>query len=128
MEIVFKAAAAALFSSAACLLIKRTNPELAMLLGICSSAVILCAAISASDGVKRLADTVRTMAGTSSRCIVPVLKCTAISVVTKIGASFCRDASQSAAAASLELVGALCALAAAMPLLLGMLTMIGELV
>ena len=128
MEILFRAAAAALFSSAACLLIKRTNPELAMLLGICSSAVILCAAIAASDGVRRLADAVRTMTGTEEGFIAPVLKCTAISLVTKLGASFCRDASQSAAAASLELVGSLCALAAAMPLLLTMLSMIGELI
>lgn len=128
MELLIRSTAAALAASAMCLLIKRTNPEISLLLGICTTAVILAAALKATDCVTELADTVRTMTGVSGKYIAPILKCTAISITTKIGTSLCRDASQSAAASGLELVGTMCALAAAMPLIISMIGMIGELV
>ena len=99
-----------------------------MLLAIVSTVVILTAAFRLSDGIRSLTDTVKAMTGTSSRYIVPLLKCTAISITTKIVSSLCRDASQSSAASGLELVGTICALSTALPLIINMLNMIGELV
>lgn len=128
MDILLRSTAVALTVAAVCLLIKRSNPEIAMLLGICGSVVILAAAFRLSDGLMSLTETVKTMTGTSSRYIAPLLKCAAISVTTKIGTSLCRDASQNSAAAGLELVGTVCALGTALPLIINMLNMIGELV
>ena len=128
MEIIVRATAAALAASAICLMLRRTNPELSLMIGICAAAVILSASLRAFTGISELTEAVRTMTGVSGKYITPVLKCTVISITTKIGTSICRDASQSAAASGLELAGTVCALNAAMPLIISMLGMIGDLV
>lgn len=128
MEILIKSTAAALAASAMCLMIKRTNPELSLLLGICTASIILACVLRSADSINELAETVRSLTGVSGKYMSPILKCTAISITTKIGTSICRDASQSSAAAALELAGTVCALTAAMPLIISMLGMIGELV
>lgn len=128
MEIIIRSTAAALAASAMCLMIKRSNPELSLLLGICTASIILASVLRAADSIRELTDTVRSLTGLNGKYMLPVLKCTAISITTKIGTSICRDASQTSAAAALELAGAICALAAAMPMIISMLGMIGELV
>ena len=128
MELLLRSLAAALSAAALCLLIKRTNPEMSLLLSLAACTVILLSVLRCTDSVRRLADTVKKLTGTDSAYIAPVLKCTAIAITTKIGASLCRDSSQSAAAGCVELAGTVCAAAATMPLIMGMLDVIGELV
>lgn len=128
MEIILRATAAALAASAICLMLRRTNPELSLLIGICTAAVILLASISAFSGLKVLTEKVQIMADGSGKYMIPMLKCTVISITTKIGTSLCRDASQTAMASGLELAGTVCALNAALPLIISLLDMIGDLV
>lgn len=125
MELLFKAAAAALTAAAVGLLIKNRNPELSLLLGAGAAALILIASAGFLKGLRELADTVKTIAGSSEALIAPVLKCVAIAIVTRIAAELCRDASQAAAASAVELAGTVCAMSAAMPLLMSVLRMIG---
>lgn len=125
MELLFKAAAAALTAAAVGLLIKNRNPELSLLLGAGTAALILIASAGFLKGLRELADTVKTIAGSSEALIAPVLKCVAIAIVTRIAAELCRDASQAAAASAVELAGTVCAMSAAMPLLMSVLRMIG---
>lgn len=128
MEIILRATAAALAASAICLMLRRTNPELSLLIGICTAAVILSASMRAFFGLKELTEKVQSMAAGSGKYIIPVLKCTVISITTKIGTSLCRDASQTSMASGLELAGTVCALNAAIPLIISLLGMIGDLV
>ncbi len=128
MEIIVRATAAALAASAICLMLRRSNPELSLLIGICAATVILSAGLRAFSGLAELTERVRVMTGGSGEYITPVLKCTVISITTRIGTSICHDASQSAVASGLELAGAVCALSAAMPLIISLLGMIGDLV
>lgn len=128
MALIFKAAAAALIAGAIGLLIKRSNPELSLLLSSCTVALIMIAALGFAEGLKDLADAVRTITGSSETLITPVLKCVAIAIVTKIASELCKDASQAASAAAVELAGTVCALSVAMPLIMSMLKMIGGMV
>lgn len=128
MELLIKAAAAALTAAAVGLLIKSRNPEISLLLSVTVTALILIASAGFLSGLKELADMVKTIAGGSETLTGPVLKCVAIAIVTKVSSELCRDSAQAAAAAAVELAGTVCALSVAMPLLMSMLKMIGGMV
>ena len=115
-------------SAAVGLLVKRTNPEITLVIGACAAAMIALAAISFAGELKGFIKTVKTIAGTSDVLIAPVLKCVAIAVVTKLTSELCRDSSQAASAAAVELAGTMCAMSVAMPLIISVLRMIGEMV
>lgn len=128
MELIFKSAAVALLASVAGLLIKRSNPELTLLIGACAAAVISVAALGFAGEVKTLVKTVKTLVGTSDTLIAPVLKCVAVAVVTKLASELCRDCAQSVTAAAIDLAGTMCAVSIALPLIINMLRMIGGMV
>ncbi len=128
MELLVKAAAAALTAAAIGLLIRRSNPELALLLSACTVVLILIASSGFLSGIRELAEAVKTIAGSDDTLTVPVLKCVAIAIITKISSELCREASQGAAAAAVELAGAVCALSVAMPLVMSMLKLIGGMI
>lgn len=123
-----KASAAALTAAIVCLLIKRGNPEISLLLSICTVSLILIAALGFAEGIRELASAVKTVAGSSETLAAPVLKCVAIAIVTRVTAELCRDSSQGASAAAVELAGTICAMSVALPLILSMLNMIGGMV
>lgn len=125
MDIMLKCAAVALMATVICLLIKRTNPEMSMLLSTGAIVVILTAAMGFARSITELAALVKTMSDDSDVMIVPVLKCVGIGAVTKISAELCRDASQSSAAAAVDMAGTLCAIGVSMPLIVSMLKLIG---
>ena len=127
MELIFKAGAAALTALVAGILIKKSNPELASLLSICTVCMILFAAIGTSDGFRDLRTLVKRLSGSSEIYIAPIMKCLGISLVTRISSDLCKDMSQSAAASALEMTGALCAFSVVSPILLEILKLLGGL-
>ena len=125
MDIMLKCAAAALTATAICLLIKRTNPEISMLLSAGVIVAIMTAAMTFAGSITELASLVKSLTEDSDVMIVPVLKCVGIGAVTKISAELCRDAAQSSAAAAVDLAGTFCAIGVSMPLIVSMLKLIG---
>lgn len=125
MELIIKSAAAALTAAAVGLLIKKSNPEISLLLGACTTALIAAAAMGFAKGIKELSQTVQNIAGGSATLAAPVLKCLAVAIITKLSADLCKDSSQTAAASALELAGSICAMSIAMPLIISVLKMIG---
>lgn len=123
-----KCAAAALLATAICLLIKRTNPEIAMLLSAGTIVVIMSAAMGFARSITELAAIIKTMTEDSDVMIIPVLKCVGIGAITKISAELCRDAAQSSAAAAVDMAGTLCAIGVSMPLIVTVLKLIGGMV
>lgn len=117
MELVIKASAVALCSMLICLLIKKSNPEMSMLLGAAVTVAIAVAAIAMLDPIAEFCETIKKTVKISDLYIVPVLKCTGIGITVKLAADLCRENSQTAMAAAIELAGTVCALAAAMPLI-----------
>ena len=127
MEVIAKTSAAALTAAVLGLLIKQKNPELAMLLSICSVALILLSALPFLNSFRELLDTVNRLSGRQEVYTGPLMKCFALGLLTKISAELCTEASSRAAASAVELVGTLCAVSLIMPLLISMLKMIGDL-
>lgn len=126
MGLMLRVSAAAICALFSCLLLRRTNPELAAALGIAAVVTILLASLSMSETLKEMKDMLRERFQLSDTMMQPVLKCVAAGIVTRLTADLCRYASQTAAASAVELAGSLCALGVVMPLLLTMLKMAGE--
>lgn len=128
MELIFKSAAVALLSTVTALLIKRTNPELSLMVGAVTASVILLATLGFASEINELIRLVKSIVGTSDTLIAPVLKCVAIALVTRYTAELCRDSAQGATAAAVETAGTMCAMSVAMPLIISMLRLIGGMV
>ena len=122
MKAVVTAAAGAIMG----LLLKRSAPELGLALSL---AVSVFAALLAAELVSGLADIlteVREQTGLSPTVVGPVMKCVGVGIVTRLASDICRDAGQSAAGSAVELCGAACAMAAALPLIRSLLGAIRE--
>lgn len=128
MEIVSRAAAAAVVGSILALLVKKHAPEHAAALGL----VTLCVIVWMSSSVaSEIADAFRTLTekgNVSSIYVSPVMKCIGIGLVTSFSAQLCRDAQQGSIAVALELCGTLCALFVSLPLIRALLTTVEKLV
>ena len=125
MELVFRVSAAALSMLILIMLLKKSNPELSVLLSLTAVILMLFASLKSNGDFSELGNLLRSQFGLNESYIRPVIKCVAAAVVTKITADLCRDSSQSAAASAVELAGTLCAIGIMMPLLLTMLKMVG---
>lgn len=128
MELIYKAVGAAISTAVIVLLIKRHNPELSTLLSLCAVTVIMLAAVSFSLELRELIRSAARFADTSDIYIVSILKCLAISIVTKLGGELCKDAGQAALSSALEFTGTICAMTVVLPLVRNMLGLIGEMV
>ena len=128
MELIGKAAALALTAALIGIVLRRTNPELSLLLSICTVVLIMGAALGFTKSFTELAQTVQRIFGVSETMIKPVIKCVAVAIITKMTSDLCKDSSQSAAASAVELAGTVCALCIIMPLLMSMLTAIGGMI
>ena len=98
--------------------IRRGAPEAALVLVLAAGCWMLMLA-----AIGRLAG----RAGLDSTLVEPVLKTAAISILTKVTGEVCRAAGEGGAAAFVEVAGTILALAVALPLAEGVLTMMAEL-
>ena len=128
MELILKAAALALTAALIGIVLRRTNPEMTLLLSICTVVFIMGAALGFAKSFTELARTVQRIFGVSETLIKPVIKCVAVAIITKMTSDLCKDSSQAAAASAVELAGTVCALCIIMPLLMSMLTAIGGMI
>ena len=128
MELILKAAALALTAALIGIVLRRTNPEMTLLLSVCTVVLIMGAALGFAQSFTELAQTVQRIFGVSETMIKPVIKCVAVAIITKMTSDLCKDSSQAAAASAVELAGTVCALCIIMPLLMSMLTAIGGMI
>ena len=96
--------------------IRRGAPEAALMLAAGALGSVV-------EAIGRLAG----RAGLDSTLVEPVLKTAAISILTKVTGEVCRAAGEGGAAAFVEVAGTILALAVALPLAEGVLTMMAEL-
>lgn len=127
-EPVIKVAVLAVFGTVAALMIKRSNAEMAAVLSIAVCAVALYAVFSLVDPILELMGRAKEFAGLSGAVLSPVLKCVGIGLTSRIAADLCRDGGQGAVASTVELMGAVGGLYAALPLVSTLLDMLEELV
>lgn len=127
MELLFKAAALLLIGSLIGLLIRKNSPELALLVNLASVTVVFLLSSSVANEWRSAVETVGRLTKNTGVMTHPVLKCLAVAIISRLSAELCRDASQGAASSAVELMGTVCALSIALPLILSVVKVIGGL-
>ena len=125
MDLVCKAAALCLAAALLGLLLQKTEPSLALLLGLAAAGAALAMALGV---FRELRDVFRDLcrdAGISAALTLPVLKSLGITVVGRFSGDICRDAGQSAVASALETCSAAAALYVALPLIRLVVSLLG---
>ena len=122
-----QAAVVCLVGALLALVIKRGNPEAALLLTLSAAVAVL---LSLAGSLEVLLDFLKQLveeSGLSRDLFLPLYKTVGIALVVNIGGGLCRDAGESALGSVVETVGAVCALLAALPLLRAVLSLLLEL-
>ena len=128
METVIKTFLVSVLGTAVILLIKKNNPEISFVL---SAAMVIFVLFSLAELVQALIEfykSVSIILGKHLSVASPLIKCMAISVVSKLGTDICKDGAQTALASVVELGGVLCAAAFALPVLIDTVEMISSIV
>ena len=127
MDILLKCAAAAIAAAVIGLVLKKNNPENALLLGVGAAAVLLAAAFTAAGDVFDFLERLINITGLPEGVVPIVLKTVAISVITGLVSDVCKDSGQAALSSACETVGAMTAMYTAMPLFEIVLETMGKL-
>lgn len=117
MELLIKASAAALIACVCVLLIKKSNPEIAYVLGICSAVLLCIAAFSMLGEIIGLMRGVIERTGLTPTVFLPVIKCVGIGITVAVVSGLCKDAGQNALCVTIEYLGAAAAVFTALPLI-----------
>lgn len=112
-----QAAAVCVLASLFAASIRRGAPEAALLLGLAAAVGVLLALTEELRTLTAFFEELSARSGAGETVFRPLYKTIGIALVVKVGAGLCRDAGTAAAASALEIAGAVCALAASLPLL-----------
>ncbi|MBQ2896649.1 MAG: hypothetical protein IJE26_08075 [Oscillospiraceae bacterium] len=128
MALALKAAAIAVIGSLLALLLRRSVPEMALMISVTAGMTAAFFCVSIAGEIAEACAGFAEKSGISSVLLMPVIKCVGIALVTELAAQICRDASQGAAGAFVELCGTLCALYVALPLVRSLLGVVEVLI
>lgn len=107
-------------------LVKKSNKEFALLLTTAAAVAILAAALG---GAAPLVEEILSLSGGDGpwgQCLEVVLKAAGLAVIGQLSAQLCRDAGEAALAYGVELAAKVAILSAAMPLVLRLFEILGE--
>jgi stage III sporulation protein AD len=99
------------------LAVKKGAPELALVLGLAAAVAALLALAGPLQTLMAFFSDLTDRAGVPGDLFIPLYKTVGIALVVKIGSGLCKDAGTAALAGAVEIVGSVCALLAALPLL-----------
>lgn len=117
MDILMKCAAVAVVAAVLGLVIKKNNPETALLMSLGAAAVLLTTGFSVSGEMFDFLQELMSITGIPDGVVSVVLKTVAVAVITGVASDVCKDAGQGALSSACETVGALTAMYIALPLL-----------
>ncbi len=126
MEALFKLCGVLLVSGCAALMIRKSNPEMSLSLSAAALIAVFGVSLALLRPMRDVWEKAQTLYGLEDVYLLPLFKCCAAALVARFTADLCREASQNAAASAAELLGVICAIGAAMPLIGSMLGAIGE--
>ncbi|MDR0857715.1 MAG: stage III sporulation AC/AD family protein [Oscillospiraceae bacterium] len=127
MDILVKAAAVAIVSAILALIVKKSNAELSLILGISAGIAIMAGASGLISGILNFIYELADDAGISRALFSPVLKTLGLSIIGKLTSDICKDAGQSAASSAVEFCTVAAALVISMPLMRAVLEMLRNL-
>jgi len=127
MEQVIEITVVCVLGALLTLVLRRGTPEAALLLSL---AAVVAAVLVLTGSIGEILTFLRNLtdlSGVSEDLFVPLFKTVGIALVVKVGGNLCRDAGESAMAATIETAGSVCALLVALPLLQTVLSLLMEL-
>lgn len=116
MDLIVKVTAACLLGALLAALLKKSNPELALLLAVAACVIVLAVVIKGLDEIFAFLDEIMTWGGLSADIFSPLWKTVGIALVTRVGTELCKDAGENAMASLVEMTGAFGAVLVAIPL------------
>ena len=108
-------------------LLRRTVPELAMVLALCAGIWIVMEIVGGLSAVAALVRELSELAGVTDELLEPVFKAVALSIMTRLTAELCRSAGEGGMAAFVETAGTVLALVASLPLVQAVTVLMMEL-
>ena len=127
METVFRIAALCVLGAAAAQLLKKQAPEMGLLLTAAVSVVVLSALQNPLRELLAFLNQLKGLGDVSEPLLLPLCKTVGISVVVRLGGCICRDAGETALAATLETAGSICSFLVMQPLFRMVLKLLLEL-
>lgn len=127
MDLVIKAGFVAVGGGMCALAIRRYVPELSLVLSLATGGAVMIVMLSgiaqASEGLQALLR----IASLDEELTQPVVKVTAIAIISRLMSQICRDAGEGTIALCCELAGTIGALAVTLPLMGKVVNLIGGL-
>lgn len=128
MESILKLVSIAMISGLLIVMLEKTAPVNALVLSIAVTVMFALVSAAFLEPVLSFLRRLENVCGVSAVYTGTMIKCLLISLVSRWGVSFCRDAGQTGMASVLELGGTLAAVWAAIPLFEAFLSMLEEMI
>ena len=126
MEWMVKVAAVAIAAAVLGTVLRKSTPELALLLALCAGLWITGVAAGGLGTMVALMEELAGLSGLSEELLEPVVKTVALSILTRLTAEICRSAGEQGIAAFVETAGTVLALAVALPLVRAVTVLMAE--
>lgn len=126
MEWMVKVAAVAIAAAVLGTVLRKSTPELALLLALCAGLWITGVAAGGLGAVAALMEELAGLSGLSEELLEPVVKTVALSILTRLTAEICRSAGEQGIAAFVETAGTVLALVVALPLVRAVTVLMAE--
>lgn len=126
MELLLKIAAGAVTAALCAMMLRRNAGEFAVLIILAAGAWILAMSAQALTDVVSALSRLARVAQLESELVEPVIKVVGLSVITRVAGETCRAAGEGGIAAFVEVAGTFLALAAAVPLVIGVVELLAE--
>lgn len=126
METMVRIAAVGLTAAVLGTVLKKSAPELALLLVVAAGVWILTLTLDGLGAVATLMEELAGVSGLSEELLEPVAKTVALSILTRLTAEICRSAGESGLASFVEVGGTVAALVVALPLMRAVAVLMAE--
>ncbi|HIU06273.1 MAG TPA: stage III sporulation protein AD [Candidatus Onthoplasma faecigallinarum] len=121
---LLKILAVAIVTVFAHMLVKQTKPEIAMIISIAGSVLIIVMAVDALNSVISSFYQIFETTGVDTTLLTPLFKIIAIGYITEFGANICLDAGASSVADKVLFAGKLIILLVALPIVTTVIDMV----
>lgn len=114
--LLFKAMAVCLIAALLGTFLKKTSPDMALVLAGCACVTVLGVAVKGLHEIWAFLTEVLARGGLSMELFSPLIKIVGIALLSRAAGELCRDAGQSALSGAVETVGAIAAILVSLPL------------
>ncbi len=126
MELLLKIAAGAVTAALCAMMLRRNAGEFAVLIMLAAGAWVLAMSTQALIDVVSALSRLARVAQLENELVQPVIKVVGLSVITRGAGETCRAAGEGGIAAFVEVAGTFLALAASVPLVIGVVELLAE--